>query len=158
MATEISIRLVNESELEDTGRAYGASFSDSEFGEHWTELQAIALIRTCYRIQSDLFYIAVDGQKVVGGVAARIKPWYDGMRLADIELFVIPSHRRRGIAKQLVAALLSTAVDKYRVSTIETLTGKPGDFLHDYYLRHGFKPSGLSHIEANSADIIKKIV
>ncbi|MBO7504680.1 GNAT family N-acetyltransferase [bacterium] len=48
-----------------------------------------------YDRQPDLFFVAeVDG-RVVGGIVSGIKPWFDGNRLVDGELFVDKKYQER---------------------------------------------------------------
>lgn len=61
---------------------------------------AVAVPAKC-AVQPELFLVAVDSQQVVGTVMGG----YDGHRGWVYALAVKPSHRRHGIASQLMAAL-----------------------------------------------------
>lgn len=153
----LEIRLVKNQELGRAGEAYRQSINASNFEEHWSRDRAMETMKWFYKIQPDLFFVALLNEKIVGGMMALIKPWHDGLRLVDGELFVIPEFQKRGLGGRLMMALLTEAVRKYNISMIEGITVPENGFPCTWYKRIGFRVSGLTHIEGEAKKILANL-
>jgi ribosomal protein S18 acetylase RimI-like enzyme len=54
-----------------------------------------------YEKQRNLFFVAEENEKVVGAIMSGVKPWFDGNRLIDTELFVDKNYQNRHLAREL---------------------------------------------------------
>lgn len=67
-----------------------------------------------------------------------VKPWYDGMRLIDTEIFVSKEYQGKHIAKKLMLEHLKKAKLKYNAKMIEFHTyGDEKEFPQNWYSRIG---------------------
>lgn len=89
------IRLLQESDLPKVGEIYARAFEKANIGEQWTPKSAEKFMRYWFNRQSDLFLIAESEGKVVGGIVAGIKPWWNGNHMVDGELFVDPEIQKK---------------------------------------------------------------
>ena len=153
----LEIRLVKNQELEEAGGGYLQSINASNFEEHWLKDGAVETMKWFYKIQPDLFFVALSNGKIVGGMMALIKPWHDGLRLVDGELFVVPEFQKKGIGCQLMVVLINEAVRKYNISMIEGITVPENNFPCTWYKSIGFKVSGLAHIEGEAKNILANL-
>lgn len=126
---DISIRKIEEEDIVAAAKIYAEAFNGVEVGENWTVETAVQLIKYFIKMQGDLFYVAVDGQEVIGGIVAIVKPSDNGgLHLTDTDLFVSPRHRKKGIAKGLIKTLLENAIAKYDVRSIRGIANSDVDF------------------------------
>ena len=76
----------------------------------------------------------------MGAIVSGIKPWFDGNRLIDGEVFVSSKYQGKHIAKDLFIIHFETAISKYNVKTMEFHTyGDETEFPQNWYNRIGFK-------------------
>ena len=74
----ITFRLVKKEDLNVLSKIYKDLYFNSVLNENWTEETAYQLLNFFYTLQSDLFIVAEENDKVVGAVMSLIKPWHDG--------------------------------------------------------------------------------
>lgn len=91
MADQLQFSIIKQSQLAEVGHVYAECFNLADIGEHWTDQAATAFLTHLWKIQPDLFYIAVQDNAIIGAIAGSIKPWYDGHHIHEIELFVHPA-------------------------------------------------------------------
>ena len=89
---------------------------------------------------------------------AEVKPWWDGNRLIEGELFIHPEYQGHiGIGIPLVLALLKTAREKYNCVVVESITFKDGYQLPMYH-KIGIDPDPeLCFITGNIETILKRL-
>lgn len=134
------IRLAKEEDLKELAIIYKELYDDADIGEYWSVESALKLLQYWYDRQADLFYVAEEDAKVVGGVVSGIKPWFDGNRLIDGEIFVSKDYQGKHLAKLLMLEHLKEAMNKYGVKVMEFHTyGDEKEFPQNWYTRLGFK-------------------
>jgi ribosomal protein S18 acetylase RimI-like enzyme len=154
----MNIRPATEKDLEAVAKLYAEVFNEAAPQEHWELAQAVTLFQYWLKRQPDLFFVAEESGRIVGGVAANVKPWFDGNRFQDAELFVHKDYRKGGLGSQLLALALDTAIEKYNVKTFEGITFAGTDFPQSWYDKLGLeKDTALSIITGDCASIIKKL-
>jgi len=134
------IRLVKPEDINNLAYIYKELYDGIEIWESWTIESAKALLSYWYDRQPDLFFVAeVDG-KVVGGIVSGIKPWFDGNRLVDSEIFVDKRYQERHLWKELFKKHLSEAKKIYDAKIMEFHTyGDETEFPQSWYRRIGIK-------------------
>lgn len=158
MADQLQFSIIKQSQLAEVGRVYAKCFNLADIGEHWTNETATDFLTYLWKIQPDLFYVAIIDTKIVGAIAGIIKPWCDGAHIHEIELFVHPAHQRKGIASQLTKLLVETAVKKYGIVEFEGIAdGDQHDFPLSWYKRIGVVSTGLIHIAGKPTDMLKRL-
>lgn len=153
------IRKVKLEDIEQLAPIYKDLYDDADIGEYWTIENAVKLLRYFYDRQNDLFFVAEEDGKAVGAVMSNLKPWFDGNRLNDTEIFVSKDYQHRHIANDLYRKHLTEAKEKYRCSVIEFHTyGDETEFPQNWYKRIGFKKDEeLIIMSANINEILEKI-
>lgn len=134
----MTIRCVKRDDFTDLAIIYKSLYDNIDLGESWSIENAYRLCDYWYEKQRDLFFVAEEQGKAVGAIMAGVKPWFDGNRLVDIELFVSEAFQHRHIAKELFKKLLFEAQEKYNCSVIEFHTyGDKKAFPQNWYRRIG---------------------
>jgi GNAT superfamily N-acetyltransferase len=100
-----------------------------------------------------------ENQKITGAFFADIKPWWDGPRMIDGELFVDSNQQSKGIGSILLRTLLNRARENYQATYFETITFMP-ESIHPlkWYMDIGFeKVDNLTVINGNIEQTLKKL-
>lgn len=108
--------------------------------EDWSIGKCYGLLNFFYTLQSDIFVVAeVDGE-VVGAVMSLVKPWHDGNRLIETEIFVANDYQRQGIASRLFHEHFKLAMEKYDAKIMETHTyQEENGYPLNWYKKQGYK-------------------
>ena len=134
------IRNVKIEDLDSLASIYKELYDDADIGEYWTIENAKKLLEYWYDKQGDLFFVAEEDGKAVGAVMSGVKPWFDGNRLVDTEIFVSKQYQKRHIGKELYKKHLAEAQRIYQAKVIEFHTyGDESEFPQNWYNRIGFK-------------------
>lgn len=134
------IRLVKEEDIKELAQIYKELYDDADIGEFWSIESAEKLLKYWYEKQGDLFFVAVEDGKSIGAVMLGVKPWFDGNRLVDTEIFVSKEYQERHIGKELYKMHLAEAKRIYQAKVIEFHTyGDESEFPQNWYNRIGFK-------------------
>lgn len=104
------------------------------FSDPWT----VGGITETIQYETARAFVAVDSDRVAGYVMARIS----GEEAEILNLAVLPDDRRRGVARQLLAAGLA-ALTESRVSEVYLEVRQSNDAAHTLYRSFGFRPVGL---------------
>lgn len=136
----VNIRLVKKEDLMTLAKIYKDLYGKSILNEDWTREKSYGLLEFFYKLQSDIFMVAeVDG-KVVGAVMSIVKPWHDGNRLIETEIFVDNDYQRRGIASRLFHQHFRLAMEKYNTKVIEAHTyQEENGYPLNWYKKQGYK-------------------
>lgn len=154
------IRLVKKEDINQLAIIYKELYDNVDIGENWSIETAINLLNYWYNRQSDLFFVAEEDGKVVGGIVSGIKPWFDGNRLIDGEVFVSNKYQGKHIAKELFKTHLIEASNKYDAQVMEFHTyGDEKEFPQNWYTRIGCKKDNeLIIMNGNIKEIIEKLL
>ena len=153
------IRLVRKEDIKDLAQIYKELYDNVDIGEYWTIESATNLLNYWYDKQSDLFFVDEEDGKAVGAVMSGVKPWFDGNRLVDTEIFVSNKYQGKHFAKELYRIHLEEAQKKYDAKIIEFHTyGDETEFPQNWYNRIGFKKDNeLIIMNANIEEVIKNL-
>lgn len=134
------IRLVKLEDIKSLAPIYKELYDDADIGEFWSVESAEKLLNYWYDKQQDLFFVAEEDGKAVGAVMSGVKPWFDGNRLVDTEIFVAKDYQERHLGRELYKRHLSEAQRIYKAKVIEFHTyGDESEFPQNWYKRIGFK-------------------
>ena len=134
------IRLAKKEDINNLAIIYKDLYDDVDIGEFWSVESAEKLLNYWFEKQPDLFFVSEEDGKAIGAVMSGVKPWFDGNRLIDTEIFVSNKYQGRHIANDLYRVHLETAVSKYDAKVIEFHTyGDEAEFPQNWYNRIGFK-------------------
>lgn len=134
------IRGVKLEDIQELAMIYKELYDDANIGEFWTTESATKMLKYYYDKQRDLFFVVEEKNKVVGAIMSSVKPWFDGNRLIDTEIFVAKKFQHKGIASKLYQKHLKEAVKLYDCEVIEFHTyGEENEFPQNWYHKIGFK-------------------
>lgn len=151
------IILVRKEDIPQIAQVYVKAFGKTHH-ENWTRENAEKLLYYWYNRHPDLFFVAKNDNIIVGAITMGIKPWWDGMRLQDGELFIDPKYQKQGIGKLLLLRVLEEAIDKYQTSTLEGITFSGNSFPQNWYEKIGLKKSeDLIIVTGNCSEILKNL-
>lgn len=153
----VEYRLIEERDLPRASEIYTQSFDKANVGEQWTPETAEKFMRYWFERQPDLFFVAIDEEKIVGGVVAGIKPWWNGNHLVDGELFVDPSFQRKGIARNLLKEVIRRGIEKYNIVEFEGTADGEADYPIRWYERLGIRRNRWAYISGNAAEILENL-
>jgi ribosomal protein S18 acetylase RimI-like enzyme len=152
------IRQMRKDDLQQVAEAYVAAYEKIDVGEKWTVKAARELFLYWLTKQPDLSYVAEIHGKVVGAFVTGVKPWWDGNRLFDGEIFVHPDYQRRGIATELSKIVYKKALDVYQVVIFEATTFKKEEFPLKWYKSIGFSVSDdLTLVSGNVRTVLSHL-
>jgi len=152
-------KIKNKQDLEILAEQYSNYYKNSVLNENWTKETALNLFLYFYEKNEDLIFCAYIDNSPVGIIMSTIKPWWDGNRLEDAEIFVSDKYRGLGIAKKLFKELFIYAKDKYNTVTFEAHTYEDENgFPLKWYEKLGFKKdNSMVIITTNIEEIINNL-
>ena len=153
------IRLVKKEDINDLAIIYKELYDNADIGEDWSVEKSRDLLNYWYNKQSDLFFVAEENGKAIGGVVSGVKSWFDGNRLIDGEIFVSKEYQGKHIGRDLIVEHLKQAKIKYNVNTMEFHTyGDETEFPQNWYNRIGFKKDKeLVIMNGNVEEVLEKL-
>ena len=103
-----------------------------------------------------MFFVAEEDGKAVGAVMSGVKPWFDGNRLVDTEIFVDKDYQERHLGKE---RHLLEAKRIYKAKVIEFHTyGDESEFPQSWYNRIGFKKDNeLIIMNGNIEQVLQRL-
>ncbi len=136
----INIRLVREEDLDILAEIYKDLYGNSVLEEDWSVEKSKALFKFYYTLQTDLFLVAETDGKVVGAVMSLVKPWHDGNRLIETEIFVASNYQKQGIASKLFHEHFKIAMEKYDAKFMEAHTyQEENGYPLNWYKKQGYE-------------------
>lgn len=136
----IKLRLAKKDDLKPLAKIYKDLYCSSILNENWTEETAYKLLDFFYTIQSDIFIVAEENEKVVGAVTSLVKPWHDGNRLIETEIFVDRGYQHKGIGSKLFQEHFKIAMEKHNAKIIEAHTYQEEDgYPLNWYKKQGYE-------------------
>lgn len=143
----VTIRHATAADLDVLSALYSRCMAGAPGDEQWSLPRARAFLAMWLQRQPDLFFVAeVDG-RVVGGNVCDLKPYFDGPRFTEGEMFVEPAVRHLGIARALLQRRLSEAGPRYGVVAMETMANGHSPIVLDWFTRLGFQRTEWVHME-----------
>lgn len=147
------IRQTRKTDLPELSKIYTVAYNSLNIGENWTDDASYKLMEHFFKEQEDLFFTAEEDNKIIGGIVASVRPWWDGNHLIDGELFIDPNFQRKGIGKRLIKKLFQTAKEKYNVISWDTYTHRVYEYPLKWYKNLGFEE--IKHWVMITGDISK---
>lgn len=122
------LRLVKKEDLKPLAGIYRELYRSSALNEDWTEESACKMLSFYYTLQPDIFVVAEsDRGGVIGAIASLVKPWHDGNRLIETEVFVAKDYQHEGVGSMLFHEHFRLAIERYDAKVIEAHTYQEED-------------------------------
>ncbi len=155
----IEIKLAQKNDLPQCAEILRDIYNNNVLNEGWTVESSNAICEFYFKLNPDLFFVAKNGDEVIGFTFSYIKPWADGNQLMAEELSVKENYRNQKIASKLLKTLVETAKQKHYITCVNGTTYNGENKMpYSWYERIGFKKvEDLFLIESNPDDIINKI-
>ncbi len=154
----VKIRLLEGGDIKQTAKVFADAYNKSEGKEDWNIEDAVKCVEYLKKKQPDLFFVAINNHKVVGGMFSEIKPYIDGNWLVDSELFVDPDLYNKGIGKKLFEKLLTNAIKKHKIVRMQGIVDTKKDFPLTWYGKIGLKRTGWVDVAGNPKEILDKLI
>lgn len=135
----VILRNTQKEDLPDLSKIYTSVYNGLNIGENWTPEKAEELLQDFLKQQPDLFFTAVDEDRIVGGIVALVKPWWDGNHLTDGEIFVDSEYQKRGVGRSLIKKLFEEGLEKYQAISWDTFTHRVYEHPLKWYKSIGFE-------------------
>jgi len=145
MRIEVGFCVVQVEGREHPYRAAAIELLARFFGEEGFATPPARLVANLDRMLADDTCWVADGNHSVGVITVTTMLYVEWGRLAEIgDLYVIPGHRGRGLARRLIAAAVDWAGRRGCSGTYATLTpdGEARHQLSRFYAKLDFRPTG----------------
>ena len=153
-----NLRLASKEDLESLSEVYALTYNSLNIGEKWDKNSAYKLITYLFEDQPDLFYVAEIGKRVVGGIVATVRPWWDGNHLIEGEFFIHPEYQNKGVGLKLIKQLFKSAKEKYNAVSWDTFTHTFYENPLAWYKKLGFEEiKNWTMITGNIEKVLKTI-
>lgn len=136
---ELIIRQCEHRDILQLSLLYMDIYNETNPVEKWNFISSQKLISFYFETCKELFFVSESNGDIIGGVCGQIKPWWNGNKIYNPEIFIKKEFRRRGLFKKLFAHFLKNAIIIYDVVSIEAITFGDRDFPIGYYDKIGLK-------------------
>lgn len=155
----ITIRLVQESDIDKLSEIYSRVFSEADKNKPWDKDHSFKHLLYWLKIQPDMFFGAFDvNNKPIGAIAVSIKPWRRSNRCSAGIIFVDSTCQKKETAKILFKTMLEKAIQKYETVSFEAITFAEKEFPLNWYKKLGIFPDeGAVLIKGNCKEILKNL-
>lgn len=154
----ICIEQVDYDNIEELADLYIRIYKETNPKEKWDMYSAKKFITYFYELCPDLFFIAKIKGKIIAAIWGPVKPWWNGNKVYDLEIFVDKEYQGKGVSKLILAHYFETAIKKYNVNSVEAITFSDRKFPLCYYEKISLRKDWqLVLLEGNAQEISEKI-
>ncbi|MCL2439046.1 MAG: GNAT family N-acetyltransferase [Alphaproteobacteria bacterium] len=152
----MDIRQAQIADLAQLAKVYVECFATAE--ERWTELAAFGLLEHFMAgFGREICSVAVMNGAPIGGFFAKLRPWWDGLRITEIEFFVAPKYQN-GIVGMSLAAVALERAKTLGATAIEGLVFADEAPLLSMYARAGVEQNqSLTVVSGQIDDVLLKL-
>ncbi|MEI8061302.1 MAG: GNAT family N-acetyltransferase [Candidatus Berkelbacteria bacterium] len=152
----MKIRNANLQDLDEMAVIFSDVFSKAS-DDKWTEESAKKYLEYCYNRRPDLMFVAVDAEKIIGGVFGEIYPLWDGQTLGEIEIFVNFEYQKSGLGKLLLKKIINEAKEKYQVINLGFSADMNKEFPMSWYSKIGMKKSSWILMSGSIDEVLRNL-
>ena len=154
-----TIRLVQESDLENLADIIAKVFTEADKEKPWDKEHALKNLEYWFKKQPDMFFGVFDEKEMpIGAMVVNIKPWRTVVRCTDGVIFVDTPYQKQGLAKELFKIVIKEAMEKYDATTFEAITFAGKKFPLTWYEKIGVASDrGAVLIKGDCQDILDKL-
>lgn len=134
-ALNLIIRRCSKKDLRKALELFRKTTAEPPDGSNWTEREASRFLGRFYKIDSGGCYVALTGNKIIGGLFGCRYYWKDIPTYQLEEIFVSPEFRRKGVGR----ALFKSVVRSFKRKTIVWLYANKKNLSVKFYKSLGMK-------------------
>lgn len=155
---KVRIRLLKNKDINDVVKLIIYSYAKEDKTRRWNEETAMEYLRRIYKLNKEMCFVAVDGEKIVSIALCIIRPEFSKNILVSDMLLVHPEYREKGLATRLMQKICIKAKNKYNIQSIETSIYTLLDFPVMWYEAIGFKKKkNIELLEAKLDNVLNKL-
>lgn len=152
---DIFIEPIDYNSIDELASLYVKVYKKANPKEKWNTISAKKFIEYFYELCPDLFFIVKLNGKIVAGIWGPIKPWWNGNRTYDLEIFIDDEYQRNGLSKLILLHYFDVAINKYNVNSVEAITFNDREFPLSFYSKISLnKDQQLVLLEGNAQEIV----
>ncbi len=130
---DIFIEPMDYDSIDELAALYVKVYKKSNPREKWDIISARKFIMYFYELCSDLFFVAKLKNKMIAGIWGPVKPWWDGNKVYDLEIFIDSEYQGKGFANLILFHYFDVAIKKYNINSVEAITFNDRKFPLSFY-------------------------
>lgn len=120
----ITFKEIQEKDLNILASLYSVALLELKPEENWTNDTAFSYLSYFYNLQPDLFICAYDDGIPIGAIFSILKPFWNGLQICDLEVFVSKDYQGQYIGKNLIQNHFALASSKYHVKSVNLIVNQ----------------------------------
>jgi N-acetylglutamate synthase-like GNAT family acetyltransferase len=96
------IRTLEQSDLDAVVKLFMSSYADDTWAEKWQPVDAYRRITEISFLPEAIALVYIEDKEILGCIICTLMSWHTGKQLEVKEIFVSPSHQKRGIGNMLI--------------------------------------------------------
>lgn len=133
-------RNAEEADIEGLAEAMSLAYSEEPWNEQWTVERAIRRVRAVMGNFRAAGIVALEGDKVVGGLLGYVDPYAEEDFFYVSELFVIPEKKKLGIGRNLLKEL-EKVICEMNINVVQLMSI---DYNESFYNKCGLSKDDVS--------------
>ncbi len=155
---DIVIEQMDYDSIDELTNLYVKIYKKTNPQEKWDIVSAKKFIMYFYELCPDLFFVAKLNEKIIAGIWGPVKPWWDGNKVYNLEIFIDNEYQGKGLSKFMFFHYFDIAIKKYNVNSVEALTFNDRDFPLSFYHKISLnKDRQLVLLEGKAQEVISKL-
>ncbi len=156
---DIFIQPIDYDSIDELASLYVNIYKNANPKEKWNTISAKKYIKYFYELCPDLFFTVRFNGKIIAGIWGPIKPWWNGNKAYDLEIFIDDEYQGKGLSRLILLHYFDIAMQKYNVNSVEAITFNDREFPLNFYSKISLnKDQQLVLLEGNVQEIVSKLM
>lgn len=155
---DIFIEAMDYDSIDELASLYVKIYKKVNPREKWSIISAKKFIKYFYELCPDLFFIVKLKEKIIAGMWGPVKPWWNGNKAYDLEIFIDDEYQGKGLSKLILFHYFNVAIKKYNINSVEAITFNDREFPLSFYSKISLnKDQQLVLLEGDVQEIITNL-